>query len=102
MIRREGKLEAEGRSGARPHAAPAFSPADQRIFLRGLTKALLPVVRAIGVPANLELRRAHCPMAFANTGADWFQKGDEIRNPYYGASMLRCGRVVEVLGICPA
>ncbi|MEZ4815450.1 MAG: hypothetical protein R3A80_09640 [Bdellovibrionota bacterium] len=30
---------------------------------------------------------AFCPMA----NAKWLQKGDEIRNPYYGSSMLECG-----------
>ena len=32
-------------------------------------------------------RTAYCPMAKAG----WIQKGDEIANPYYGSSMLRCG-----------
>lgn len=30
---------------------------------------------------------AFCPMA----NAKWLQRGDDIRNPYYGASMLECG-----------
>jgi Cu(I)/Ag(I) efflux system membrane fusion protein len=32
-------------------------------------------------------RKAYCPMA----EAVWLQYGEEITNPYYGASMLRCG-----------
>ncbi len=40
---------------------------------------------------------AHCPMAFDGKGADWLQLGKEIRNPYYGSSMLACGSVVEDL-----
>jgi Cu(I)/Ag(I) efflux system membrane fusion protein len=32
----------------------------------------------------------YCPMAKAS----WLQKGKEIRNPYHGASMLRCGQIV--------
>ena len=35
----------------------------------------------------------HCPMAFDNRGADWLQADDEVANPYFGASMLRCGEV---------
>lgn len=35
--------------------------------------------------------RFYCPMAFDNRGAAWVQADDEIRNPYFGAAMLRCG-----------
>ena len=28
-------------------------------------------------------------------GAFWLSTEEEILNPYYGASMLRCGEVVE-------
>ena len=28
-------------------------------------------------------------------GASWVQSGETIANPYYGASMLRCGEVRE-------
>jgi Cu(I)/Ag(I) efflux system membrane fusion protein len=33
----------------------------------------------------------HCPMAFANEGAYWVQPRGQLRNPYEGAMMLRCG-----------
>jgi hypothetical protein len=35
---------------------------------------------------------AYCSM----TPGSWLQTGDEIRNPYYGASMLKCGEIVSV------
>ncbi|MBD3345300.1 MAG: efflux RND transporter periplasmic adaptor subunit [Chitinivibrionales bacterium] len=38
---------------------------------------------------------AFCPMAFGNEGAYWLQKKKEIRNPYFGASMLKCGEIKE-------
>lgn len=34
---------------------------------------------------------AYCPMA----PGSWLQTGTEIRNPYYGASMLKCGEIVS-------
>jgi Cu(I)/Ag(I) efflux system membrane fusion protein len=34
-------------------------------------------------------------MAFDNQGADWLQRGEQINNPYFGASMLRCGEIRE-------
>ena len=33
-------------------------------------------------------RVAYCPMAQAR----WLQLGDSLKNPYYGSSMLECGR----------
>lgn len=38
---------------------------------------------------------AHCPMAFDNKGADWLQRGEPIRNPYFGSRMFRCGEIRE-------
>lgn len=35
----------------------------------------------------------HCPMAKAS----WLQESKEVRNPYYGAEMLKCGTVKEKL-----
>lgn len=32
-----------------------------------------------------------CPMAFEDRGALWVQAAGKIANPYFGASMLRCG-----------
>jgi len=36
-------------------------------------------------------------MAFDNRGASWIQSQEEINNPYFGETMLRCGEVKEVL-----
>lgn len=41
-------------------------------------------------PAGINV--AYCSM---NPGS-WLQTGKEIRNPYYGASMLKCGEIVSV------
>jgi hypothetical protein len=38
-----------------------------------------------------------CPMAFNNTGAGWLSNQKEIRNPYFGDKMLKCGKVKETL-----
>ncbi|SHI63806.1 membrane fusion protein, Cu(I)/Ag(I) efflux system [Arenibacter nanhaiticus] len=37
----------------------------------------------------------HCPMANINKGAYWLSMEKEVKNPYYGDSMLRCGSVVD-------
>jgi len=38
-----------------------------------------------------------CPMANDGKGANWLSKENEIKNPYYGAQMLTCGRTVETI-----
>lgn len=37
----------------------------------------------------------HCPMANNNRGADWLSTSKEVKNPYYGQSMLTCGEVTK-------
>lgn len=37
--------------------------------------------------------KQYCPMAFNNTGAYWLSESKEIRNPYFGDKMLKCGRI---------
>ena len=34
-----------------------------------------------------------CPMAFDNTGADWISDVQEIKNPYFGDKMMKCGSI---------
>ena len=41
------------------------------------------------------LYKQYCPMAFDNRGAFWLSSSEEIKNPYFGDKMLRCGRVEE-------
>ena len=37
----------------------------------------------------------HCPMANNDQGAGWLSTTKEVENPYFGASMLKCGEVKE-------
>lgn len=39
--------------------------------------------------------KQYCPMAFNNEGAFWLSDKEEIRNPYFGDKMLKCGKVQE-------
>lgn len=41
-----------------------------------------------------ELYYQYCPMKKAY----WLSQGKEIRNPYYGSSMLTCGKTIETYG----
>ena len=39
----------------------------------------------------------YCPMANGNTGAYWLSNEKEIKNPYFGDKMLKCGSVKETI-----
>ena len=36
-----------------------------------------------------------CPMTNENKGAQWISRVSEVRNPYYGAAMLKCGETIS-------
>jgi hypothetical protein len=48
-----------------------------------------------GALAAGTIYKQYCPMAFSNTGAYWLSESKEIRNPYFGDKMLKCGRIVS-------
>jgi len=64
-----------------------------------LSNELIAVAAQFGIPKTQQLYRIHCPMAFNNKGADWLQEDNEIRNPYFGASMLKCGEVTKEINV---
>jgi hypothetical protein len=59
--------------------------------LRTSFKELSKVYMANGNKKEIEgLQKATCPMA----EAQWVQKKGDLRNPYYGKSMLECGEKI--------
>jgi hypothetical protein len=47
--------------------------------------------------AGITVYKQFCPMAFDDKGAFWLSSEKQVMNPYFGASMLRCGRVEETI-----
>jgi membrane fusion protein, copper/silver efflux system len=68
-----------------------------RDALQPLTVAVENAVATFHANQVEGLHRAYCPMAFGHDGGTWLQAHQEIRNPYHGASMLRCGEIVGAL-----
>lgn len=66
----------------------------QREAFYPLTQTLLTAIEAFG-PFESPLYMQHCPMAFDNTGGDWISDSKEVRNPYFGSMMLKCGSVKQ-------
>ncbi|WP_258099208.1 DUF3347 domain-containing protein [Marinoscillum pacificum] len=65
----------------------------QRAAFYELTTAFIPEVKKAELTSKVYVQ--YCPMAFDNTGANWLSKSSEIRNPYFGDMMLKCGKVEE-------
>ena len=59
-----------------------------RVQFEHISNAMIALAKVTHPKGFQEYR---CPMAFNNKGANWLQKEKAAANPYYGASMLRCG-----------
>jgi membrane fusion protein, copper/silver efflux system len=58
-----------------------------RTAFGALSDAIMAYAKATGAKPPGDVKVAYCPMI----NKSWLQKGDAIRNPYYGAEMLECG-----------
>lgn len=67
----------------------------QRVAFKTVTDGLIQALKTAGETAGVFVQ--YCPMAFNNTGANWLSMSEEIRNPYFGDMMLKCGRVEDKL-----
>lgn len=65
---------------------------EQRKQFDFLSEALIKAIKVFGITSNTYYVQ-HCPMAFDNEGADWLSNVEEIRNPYFGDKMMKCGTV---------
>jgi Cu(I)/Ag(I) efflux system membrane fusion protein len=68
----------------------------QRRHFESFSDALTDAVQTFGIAEAGPVYRAMCPMVEGRLGY-WLQDEELIANPYFGASMLRCGDIVEVL-----
>jgi hypothetical protein len=65
----------------------------QRQAFKSVTEVLTQWVKASNTQETLFVQ--FCPMAFKSQGANWLSRSEEIKNPYFGAMMLNCGRIDE-------
>jgi len=70
----------------------------QRVAFEEVSIHLYNDLKASG-EVEQTLYKQYCPMAFDDKGAFWLSAQEEIRNPYFGDRMLKCGRVEEELPI---
>lgn len=95
----QSKIYTEIHDSAKEHAehieANATNIVHQREHFDMLSKDIYDLVKLLGAGQTLYVE--HCPMYNNNKGATWLSTEKEIKNPYYGASMLTCGSVKEEL-----
>jgi len=68
----------------------------QRTSFSKLSDNLYKSIKAYGLGGATAFYE-FCPMAFNNEGGYWLSDAAEIRNPYFGDKMLKCGSVEEKL-----
>lgn len=68
---------------------------EQRNQLEDLSEAVFSLTKAFDA-TDKKVYYQHCPMVNNNQGAYWVSTNSEIRNPYFGSSMLKCGSNEEV------
>ncbi|MCF8228311.1 MAG: efflux RND transporter periplasmic adaptor subunit [Bacteroidales bacterium] len=68
----------------------------QRKHFKPFSNAMINTVKAFGLDEGTSYVQ-YCPMADDDRGAYWLSTEEQIRNPYYGDMMLKCGEVREVI-----
>ena len=69
----------------------------QREHFEILSKDIKDLVIITG--SDRTLFQAFCPMYNNNKGGAWLSNSKEIRNPYFGSKMLKCGSVQQEISI---
>lgn len=70
------------------------SPIDQqREHFEALSTNINDIIALLGTEKTLY--KDFCPMVNNNKGAYWLSEIEDIKNPYFGSKMLKCGSVKE-------
>jgi Cu(I)/Ag(I) efflux system membrane fusion protein len=68
----------------------------QRLAFSDLSDEMYNTVKRFDI-SGLNIYYQFCPMAKNDKGAYWLSSSAEIRNPYFGDVMLKCGEIKETL-----
>ena len=94
----ESLQKAEGAETALAAAEKIAGSSDikeQRTAFSDLSAAVEKMIA--GNLASGKVYKQYCPMAFDGAGGYWLSSSEEVRNPYYGDMMLKCGRVDDTI-----
>jgi Cu(I)/Ag(I) efflux system membrane fusion protein len=67
----------------------------QREYFVSLSNNIVKAIKLFGI--NKTVYEQFCPMANNDNGAFWLSLDEEIRNPYYGKAMLKCGSTEAII-----
>lgn len=90
-MKRSDKLESQLKN-----AAATKDIEKLRIFFEQISDEMILLLKTFGA-MDKAIYIEHCPMVNNNKGADWLSLESEIRNPYYGEAMLKCGEVKQIV-----
>jgi Cu(I)/Ag(I) efflux system membrane fusion protein len=88
---------AEGLTNSLDRISSAATIDEFRTAFSGLANAMEQVLKTFGPVRADPIYVMHCPMAFENKGANWLQRDDAVRNPYFGKAMFSCGEVISTV-----
>ena len=77
------------------HIGETKDIAHQREHFSMLSQNVYSLTKAFKQDKTVYLQ--HCPMYNDGEGADWLSKENAVKNPYYGNSMLTCGKTTETI-----
>lgn len=94
----DGNMEAivdfqVGQSKNLEHIEHYNSIEELRMAFIKVSQSLISLTK-LATPSDTKMYILHCPMVDGNKGADWLSLEKSIENPYFGASMLTCGKVI--------
>lgn len=69
---------------------------EQRMAFSTVSNEITTLVKG-GQLSTGTLYLEYCPMANGNEGAYWLSNEKQIKNPYFGNKMLKCGSVKETI-----
>ncbi len=96
MIKETAKQFAQTLGSSAATLAAAKDLESKRHEFETVTDALWSLTRTVQYDGQ-KVYYQYCPMAFDNKGAYWLSNTTEIRNPYFGDKMLKCGEVADSL-----
>ncbi|MBE7170100.1 MAG: DUF3347 domain-containing protein [Williamsia sp.] len=89
----QGIVPAESKAALLKDAAPVAASSEvgkQREAFAALSTDMIVLAKSARLSSE-PVYQQYCPMKKAN----WLSSDKAIKNPYYGSSMLTCGKVVE-------
>jgi membrane fusion protein, copper/silver efflux system len=94
MVRHAQGLGAEGKSiaGAAAELRSAADLQSARLAFGKLSAAVIAYAEHTKESPGADVATMYCPMVKKS----WLQKGEEVRNPYYGKAMPGCGEKKKV------